>query len=123
MFVLVCGDRNWKDAETIRRVLEVFPHDTVIVEGGARGADKIAGAIALDLHFTVIEVRAEWDRYGKGAGPKRNEQMLKIIQAEKDKMVIAFHPDLKRSKGTANMVQKAVDAGIKVLVVHNRVGE
>jgi hypothetical protein len=64
----------------------------------------------------VREVRAEWKRYGLGAGPRRNETMLN----EHPALVIAFHNDLANSKGTADTVRKAKKMGITVMVVKTR---
>ena len=61
-------------------------------------------------------MRAEWQRYGKGAGPRRNDNMLN----EHPALVIAFHNDLAKSKGTADTVRKAQKRGIAVRVVTTR---
>ena len=55
---------------------------------------------------------AEWDTFGKAAGPIRNGWMLKM---EPD-LVLAFHNDIRQSKGTANMVSIARKKGIEVKI-------
>ena len=52
---------------------------------------------------------AEWARYGKAAGPKRNNQMAKDASA-----VIAFWDG--RSKGTKNMIDTAIKLNKVVFV-------
>lgn len=111
--VLVSGDREWKDAQKIRDVLKALPSNTIIVHGNARGADKIAGKVALGLGMKVRVYPAKWDQYGKAAGPIRNQRML---DEEKPDMVIAFHSDLEKSKGTKDMVRRARTAGIARVV-------
>ena len=119
MQILVCGDRKWSDRHTIYRILLPYATQTppvTILHGGARGADTLTGQVAQELGMEVKEVRAEWKRYGKGAGPRRNETML----TEHPALVIAFHNDLAKSKGTADTVRKAKKRGIAVRVVKTR---
>lgn len=54
-----------------------------IVSGGATGIDTAAKqlAMAYDEEVDYIEFRAEWDKYGKAAGPKRNELMAEYGDA------------------------------------------
>jgi hypothetical protein len=68
------------------------------------------GPLPATVHF-VRHFPADWDKYGKAAGPIRNKQML---DEGKPQAVIAFSYDLARSRGTANMVAQARDAGLPV---------
>lgn len=115
--ILICGDRNWTDEDGIHRVMEMFARihkdvKLVIIEGGASGADSLAKKVAKKFNLEVIEERADWKRYGKAAGPIRNKKMLKY----KPDMVVAFHDNLKESKGTKNMLKLAWYA--KIPLVH-----
>lgn len=112
MRVVVCGDRNWTDRNRIFRAFSKLPLDTEIIHGACRGADIIAGEVAKQLGLKVREFPADWSK-GKAAGPIRNRQMLD----EKPDFVIAFHPNLATSKGTADTVREAKRRGIKVLVI------
>lgn len=115
MRVLVCGSRNWTNALAIEHRLVGLPEGTVIIHGATRGADSIAGSIARECCGLWEEpYSADWSRYGKAAGPIRNQQMLD--QGRPD-LVIAFHADLSKSKGTADMVRRAKKAGIPVEVI------
>jgi YspA, cpYpsA-related SLOG family len=75
---LFCGSREWSDRERIRRDLESLPEDSVVIEGGARGADRIARAEAHALGIHVATMSALWDHYGKSAGYRRNEAMARL---------------------------------------------
>ena len=112
MKILVCGDRNWVDKKAIFRELSKYPRDTIVIEGEARGADSLARVVALGLGVSVERYPANWDKYGRAAGPIRNQQMLD----QKPDLVLAFHADLDNSKGTRDMVIRARKAGIEVLV-------
>jgi hypothetical protein len=102
MRVLVCGDRNWTDKEVIRSVLKALkPKPELVICGGARGADTLAKEVAIELGLKVVEFPANWALNGKAAGPMRNQKMLVEGQPT---FVIAFHDDIKASKGTAHML-------------------
>ena len=113
MKILCCGDRNWINGSAIRRELEKYPQDTVVIHGAARGADSIAGSIAKSLGMQVEIYPAQWNKYGKGAGPVRNKQML---DEGKPDWVLAFHENIESSKGTKHMVKISEEAGIPVEV-------
>lgn len=114
MRVLICGDRNWRDRDRIARALAKLPASVEIIHGACRGADQIAGEEAQKLGFIVREFPADWS-LGPSAGPIRNRKMLNELK-EGD-FVIAFHPNIKTSKGTADTVREATRRGIKVLII------
>jgi hypothetical protein len=115
--ILICGDRNWTNKEIIKRELELFDRDTVIIHGACRGADSWGGYIAYKLGFKDIRSypakwRDEEGRFRKWAGPERNQEMLdKNPDIE---LVLAFHEDIWRSKGTKDMIERAKKANIEV---------
>lgn len=114
MKVLVCGDRNWDDRVKVFFRLSKLPEGSVVLNGDCRGADRIAAEVARELGcFTVIDFPANWERHGRAAGPIRNREMLD----QKPDLVIAFHPDLSKSRGTADTVREARKRGIPVEVI------
>lgn len=117
--ILVTGSRNWSDADAIRDELanwlhfrfgEDPPPPVTLVHGGARGADRLAGQIAREYGWTVEVHPADWERYGRSAGHRRNAEM---VAAGAD-VVLAF--PLGASRGTRGCVAAAAKAGIPVLV-------
>lgn len=76
-----------------------------------RGADKFAALYAEKYGIPSIEVPANWDYYGKGAGPVRNRWMLDYVPVDK---VIAF--PTKNSVGTRDMIEYAKKKGFDPLV-------
>ncbi len=121
MKVLICGEAPRRRSPWTRAVSKAYmdavqmfieelsPGDVVINGGGARGVDSLAAAMADGYGHKVITVVVEWDRYGRAAGPKRNRKMLEMGPD----LVVAFHRDLSRSKGTANMLEQARKVGIR----------
>ena len=110
--ILICGDRNYKDWLRIQDYLNTISRTTIIIHGGARGADSLAGNLATSLKMKVIKFPAEWDKYGKAAGVLRNQQMLDDGHPD---LVVYFHKDLENSKGTKDMVTRAIDNKIKTI--------
>jgi hypothetical protein len=88
--------------------------DDLLIEGGAPGADFISGVCADMLGLPHCTFRANWDFYHKAAGAIRNGWMLEFGQPDK---VVAFHPNIAKSKGTADMVRRAKKAGVTVEVI------
>jgi SLOG family YspA-like protein len=114
MRILVCGDRHWTDYQLILATLlgiGAAPH--LIIDGEAKGADSMGNLAAMRLNWKYERYPADWNRYGKAAGPIRNQQMLNA----KPDLVLAFHDDLTKSKGTANMVKIAKAKGVPVRVI------
>lgn len=113
--VLICGDRNWINHESIRSwlsKLQDLGYDTVI-EGEARGADTIAREEAEAMGLIVLKFPANWVKYGRSAGPIRNRQMLD----QTPDLVVAFHGNIQASKGTADTMKEAMRRGIQVILV------
>ena len=111
MKVLVCGPRKWMDQKPIEEVLRQFPVGTIIVEGGARGADSIAGFVGEILGFEVREypVDPALDGPWPAAGVQRNLRMLKAEHPSSDgsyvDVGIAFKLREQLSAGTGHMVE------------------
>jgi len=114
MRILVCGDRNFTDYELLCDVLQDYNSDkTVIIEGGASGADSLARQWAIERYIDFKEYPADWEKYGKAAGPIRNKQML---DEGKPELVITFLA--KDSKGTKNMIEQATKANVPVKMIN-----
>ena len=109
--VLVCGSRGWNDRDAIERRLPDLPPDTVILHGGARGADRLAGDVAKALDLCVEVMPADWARYGRSAGPRRNFVM---IGRRPDLVLACATPSLAASRGTRHTVAAARRAGLNL---------
>lgn len=123
MRVLVSGDRNYRRMDIIERELKKFPGDTIVIHGAASGADTLAGFVAERIGLKVINdgkgFPADWKRYGRAAGPVRNKQML---DEGKPDLILAFHDDIKDSRGTKDMINRGVKARKKVILIEKGVG-
>ncbi len=111
--VLICGSRGYKNAAAIAQLVKGLPTGTVVIHGGAAGADGLADLYARQNGLTPEPYPADWDKYGKGAGVVRNKQML---DEGRPTEVVAFVADPTSSPGTANMVLQALAQGVPVTV-------
>ncbi len=111
MRVLVCGSRHFNDYELLSSVLSEISI-SVLIHGAARGADTLAGRFAEERGIPVESFPADWNAFGKAAGPIRNGQMLRDGQPE---LVVAFRHS--SSRGTQNMIDQATKAGVPVKII------
>jgi hypothetical protein len=110
MKILVCGGRHYSDRETVFAVLDrvACKHpDLVIIQGGARGADRLAWSWANSRGIETRTFVADWENQGKAAGTIRNKRMLEVGRPD---AVIAFPGGV----GTAHMVRIANAAKLPV---------
>jgi len=111
MITLVCGGRTFGDEKLVFSSLDAlelaFAVQLIVVQGGAHGADKLGWKWAMVRGRKNFTEHAEWRKYGRSAGPKRNTRMLELY---KPKLAVAFPG----GAGTADMVRKATAAGVAV---------
>lgn len=68
--VLVCGGRNYHDMRNVMRVLDALkPPPTLIIQGGAYGADACASEWAHRRNILELQFVADWKTHGRAAGP------------------------------------------------------
>lgn len=130
MRILITGSRDFPDYNTVMRGLSVAiedlsvidpnDRDIIIVHGAATGADTMAGdfvrharAFLSGIGYTIREERhpAEWDKFGKAAGPIRNQAMVDLGAD----ICVAFFKVGALNKGTKHCSGAAKKAGIRVL--------
>lgn len=93
-----------------------LPTDIEIISGCATGADSVAIDWGVVNWCKIHEFPADWEKYGRAAGPIRNQQML---DEGKPDAVLAFHNDLTNSRGTADMLARARKAKIPLIEVYS----
>ena len=112
MRVLICGGRKLDLSKVADWLEEWTPPRPVslVIYGDANGADMGGQLWAVREHIEMLCFFANWEKYGRAAGPIRNKQML---EEGKPDLVIAFPG----GKGTGNMVKQAIDAGVEVQLI------
>lgn len=103
MKVAVSGTRTFKDYPLLCGFFKQhMPHPCTIIQGACRGVDLMAERYGKEHGFKVLEYRANWDEYGRGAGVLRNIEMAKAAD-----MLLAIW-DMK-SRGTRHMLRTMHD--------------
>lgn len=111
--LLVCGGRDFHDEKALRRWMNKAIDgrtDVMVIHGGARGADSLAGRIAKQAGVSTWVFPADWAAHGKAAGHIRNKQML---DEGRPHLVLAAPG----GRGTANMVAQARAVGVPVIEI------
>jgi hypothetical protein len=111
--IAIVGSRDFPDLDMVRRYVERLPPGTVVVSGGAPGPDKVAEDRAKELGLATSIHKADWDHTipRAKAGPIRNSAVVKDCEA-----LVAFWTGAEQSKGTLDVIRKAVKAGKPVRI-------
>lgn len=110
MILLVCGGRAWSDRERTFQALDTVQRRRGVeqlITGCARGADSLAVEWATTRGVAHRVFRADWEGLGRRAGSVRNQRMLDDGRPDG---VVAFPGGV----GTADMVRRALEAGVTV---------
>lgn len=112
MRYIIAGGRDFDDYDMVRRSVKgIVRRSDTVISGGARGADSLGEAFAEKNGLDVERYPAEWDKYGKAAGHRRNHRMS--LEADG---LIAFWDG--RSPGTKNMIENAHKARLETHVFY-----
>jgi|AntRauTorckE6833_2_1112554.scaffolds.fasta_scaffold00137_38 hypothetical protein len=109
--IIIAGGRTFNNWDyLVDCVNSTEPPDPFqVVSGGAKGADALGERYAVDNNYPIKKFPADWNKYGKGAGPIRNEQMADYADG-----LIAFWDQ--KSRGTAHMISTAKAKGLEVKI-------
>jgi hypothetical protein len=102
--VIIAGGRDYQLTRTDLARLDELPIREVVC-GGAVGVDRGGEEWAMSRGIPVKKFPANWKRYGRGAGPKRNREMAEYADG------VALFPG---GRGTASMRSEAERAGIRI---------
>lgn len=113
MRVLCCGDRHWNNYQIIRDYLSELPKDTIVLYKNAKGADSYVDRAVGELGLKAHKLLANWDNFGFTL------DLLPDIEREdlRPDLILAFHNNLTKSRGTAGIINKARKCGIKVEII------
>lgn len=107
--VLVCGGRSYANAEMVERVLETYlgSYPGLVIASGYdpndprfQGADQLAYEWAGRRNVPRRAYPADWKKYGRAAGPIRNQHQLTDFEPH---CLVA----LPGGDGTADMCRRA----------------
>lgn len=121
MRLLVTGSRDWPDANIVENVLTTvtlscghespFAPITLVHGDCPSGADLFADLTGEARGWDIERHPAQWETYGKAAGPRRNQEMVDLGAD----VCVAFIHD--GSRGATHCLTQARYAGIRTVVV------
>lgn len=118
MKLAIVGSRTFNDYKMLIHYIDVIIGENewdeiIIISGGAQGADNLAKKYCEPNQSNIPykEFSANWDKYGKSAGFKRNQQIVDACD-----MVLAFWDG--KSKGTQDTINKAKIAKKPTFIIY-----
>lgn len=112
MKVIIAGSRDNIEYQDVLSAMRECPWSseiTEVVSGKARGVDTLGEQWAIENNISIKEFPADWKKFGRSAGIKRNEQMGDYADA----LVAVWDGE---SKGTKHMIDYSKNKGLKVFV-------
>ena len=99
--IVVAGSRDIDDYAEVSKILdETYFNITTLISGTARGVDRLGERWAKEHNILVQRVPADWAKYGRSAGYRRNEEMARLCEG-----VLCIWDG--KSNGTFHMMQMA----------------
>ncbi len=113
--VIIAGGRDFNNYELLKTKCDYYLSnldnaEIVVISGAARGADSLGEQYAKERGYKIDSHPADWDKYGKSAGYRRNKEMVDIASA-----AICFWDG--KSKGTKHTIDLCKDKGIPYKIV------
>ena len=116
---IIAGSRTIDDYAVVRHVIELAPFWTKITEVVSgrcpQGVDVLGERWAAELSLSIKPFPADWNTYGKKAGPMRNEQMAIYCQQRQGGCIVIWDG---KSRGSANMISLAKMYSLELHVVN-----
>jgi len=115
--IIVAGGRDFYNYELVKESLKAWvtnnaaQHTIIIISGAARGADRLGEQAGKELGYFIKQFPAQWEKYGRSAGYKRNDEMAKHAD-----VLLAFWDG--ESRGTKHMIDTANRKGLEVNIVN-----
>lgn len=93
--IIIAGGRDFSNYSLLKQsvdtIVKNFHNENLtIISGTARGADTLGEQYAEEQHLSIRRFPADWDTYGKNAGPIRNAQMATYASEGAKGILIAF---------------------------------
>ena len=113
--IVVAGCRDYDNYEEAKEYIDFCiqnlrkEYTLIFMSGGCKGADALGEKYANENHFEIEYYPADWEKFARSAGPKRNLEMAKRCD-----YVICFWDG--KSLGTKSMIKfaKQFDKPIKI---------
>ena len=116
-FVCIGGVREFNDYDFAKQKIDICLSrlskcgEITIVTGHCKGTDMLAECYAFERGYSLEVYPADWEKYGRSAGPRRNKQMVEISD-----YVICFWNG--KSKGTKSLIDFTKKANKPLRIIY-----
>ena len=113
--IVIAGCRNYTNYTEAKKYIDFCinkiknEYELIFISGKCRGADELGERYAKENGYNIEYYPAEWEKYGRSAGPLRNKKMAEIAD-----YVICFWDG--KSKGTKSMIEKTKKLGKPIFI-------
>ena len=114
--LLIAGGRDFSNYELLARRCAAYiaencgVRELVVISGRASGADLLGEQFAREYQLRCRFFLAQWEKFGRAAGPMRNRQMAEVADG-----AVVFWDG--RSRGTRSMIGYLRQMGVPHVVV------
>mgnify|MGYP001574359152 FL=1 len=105
----IVGSRTFNNYDFLKKCLSFHDDISLIISGGAKGADSLAIDYAKEHRIKYIEFLPNWDMEGRSAGFNRNKRIVEAVDE-----IIAFWDG--SSKGSKHTIDLAESVGKLVYI-------
>jgi hypothetical protein len=115
MELIIAGYRKFQNYPLLReKVLRLTQGHTIatILSGKCEGTDSLGERFAKEFEIPVDPYPADWNRFGKAAGPIRNGQMVKNATHA----IVFDHP---LARGSKDLIRQAnaIQLPLRIVIV------
>lgn len=111
MRAAIIGSRSFNDYSLVLETLLEYENViTIIVSGGAKGADTLGERWAKEKNKEILIFYPDWGKYGKSAGFIRNKDII-----ENSDIVFAFWDGM--SKGTKSSIELSIKLNKELKII------
>lgn len=112
MKTIIAGSRTIRQYSLVEQAVKNSNFSiTEVLSGGANGVDGLGERFAKQNEIPCIRRKADWKKYRRSAGIRRNQEMVK----EADALIAIWDG---KSPGTSHVIQAAKKKGIPVYVLN-----
>lgn len=109
----IVGSRDFRRSGLVRSFVAGLPPGCVVVSGASGAVDLAAAAAAREFGLGLQEFPADWERFGRAAGPLRNQE---LVSSGLCCLVVFLSSVSRPSLGSLSALRLARRAGVRVFV-------
>lgn len=109
----VVGSRSFPVPSLVESFVVGLPSGCVVVSGGGGVVDLEAARSGRSVGLVVEEFLPDWSRFGRGAGPVRNQS---LVSSGLSVLVVFLSDPDRPSRGSLDCLRRALGSGVPVFV-------